>query len=636
MSTLLCNAITAWTLSGRLRCRIRGWLVVLLCLGGSDLPSNALRAAEAVERPNLLWITSEDNNIQWVGCYGNANGDTPQLDALAREGFRYTHCFATTPVCAPQRSTWITGIHAVSMGTHPMRSRHPIPHEQIPYYPDMLRKAGYACFNHNKTDYNIAGRPDADCWDETPLTENGDVDFEKIKQKQPFFAVINLSESHESRAHGSVENTQHDPDRVRLAPYHPDLPEIRKNYAKYQDAVRRMDGLVGKILDALASAGLETDTFVIYNSDHGGVLPRSKRFLLDTGIHCPLIVRIPKKFAHFYPAEKPGQKVERIVSFIDMPKTWLALAGAKIPESMQGHVFLGSAKEAEREYAVAYRGRMDERCDSARAVRDKRFLYVRNFMPYVPRGQRLDYLWRAAAARAWEAHHKAGETDSVSGRFFQRKPVEELYDTWQDPYSVHNLATDPASKEVLSQMRRRLRKWQREHFDAGLLPEAEMVRRAAAHGTTIYEMVRNEQLYPLQRLLDAAEIALRHSPDDREKLVSMLSAEEPGVRYWGVVGLFLLGEQAGENKQQLRDALVDPDHEVAAMAAWSLYKLGEKQVARKQLCRLLEEDSYASLKIANMIEWMGDDYEHYRDALLACQSPLQSGYLEKIKRRSRK
>lgn len=606
-------------------------LFILLAVGPLLLSDNRLPAAVPDEQPNLLWITSEDNNIQWVGCYGNPNGDTPHIDRLAREGFRYTHCFATTPVCAPQRSTWITGVHAVSMGTQPMRSRYAIPHEKIPYYPDMLRKAGYACFNHNKTDYNIGGRADADCWDPSPLTAAGKLDFKQLQKNQPFFAVINLTESHESRAHGAVENTRHDPEQVRLAPYHPDLPEIRKNYAKYQDAVHRMDSLVGQTLDALAAAGLENNTIVIYNSDHGGVMPRSKRFLLDTGIHCPLIVRIPARFKNLYPAERTGQKVDRLVSFIDMPKTWLSLAGAEIPEPMQGQVFLGPTAEAEREFTVAYRGRMDERCDSGRAVRDKRYLYVRNLMPYVPRGQHLAYLWRAVAAPVWEAHHRAGNTDSVTGRFFQKKPVEELYDTWQDPYSIRNLAGDFEYKEILAQMRRRLREWQLKHYDAGLLPETEMVRRAKAHGMTIYEMVRNERIYPLARLLDASELALQQSPDNRPELVAMLADKESGVRYWGAVGLFLLGEQAQANREQLRRAIADSDHEVAAMAAWTLYHLGEKETARRKLRGLLEENSNAALKVVNMIDWMDDDPDYYRDALLACQAPLQAAYLQRMK-----
>jgi N-sulfoglucosamine sulfohydrolase len=580
----------------------------------------------ADERPNILWITSEDNNIQWVGCYGNPNGDTPRIDEMAGEGFRYTHCFANTPVCSPQRSVWITGIHAVSMGTHPMRSRYNIPHDKIQYYPDALRAAGYFSLKPGKTDCNIGGRDDREPWDK------GQVDFKTLKDKQPFFSIINIGDSHESRAHGDVENTQHDPARVKLAPYHPDLPVIRKNYAKYQDAVKRMDSKVGQVLDDLAASGLHENTVVIYNSDHGGVMARSKRFLVDTGIHCPLIVRIPPKFKSFYPAETPGMAVNRIVSFIDMPKTWLALAGAKIPAEMQGRVFLGPSQDTEREFHVAYRGRMDERCDNSRAVRDKQFLYIRNFMPYVPRGQYLTYLWHAQATKAWEAHHRAGKTDAVTGRFFRNKPVEELYDTTQDPYSINNLAGSDEHQEVIENMRGRLRQWQAEHYDAAMLPEAEMVTRAQKYNTTIYEMVRDPKKFPIAKYLEASDIALAKSADNRQSLESMLASEDSGVRYWGSVGLFLLGEQATDSKPALRKALGDDCHEVVAMAAWSLFNLGEKETGRSALRGLLENNSYAALKVANIIGWMGEGYDFYRQALLSCKTSVQDSYLARIKK----
>jgi N-sulfoglucosamine sulfohydrolase len=580
----------------------------------------------ADERPNILWITSEDNNVQWVGCYGNPNGDTPRIDEMAGEGFRYTHCFANTPVCSPQRSVWITGIHAVSMGTHPMRSRYDIPHNLIRYYPDELRAAGYFSLKPGKTDCNIGGRDDREPWDK------GQVDFKTLKDKQPFFSIINIGDSHESRAHGDVENTQHDPAQVKLAPYHPDLPVIRKNYAKYQDAVKRMDSKVGQVLDDLAASGLHENTVVIYNSDHGGVMARSKRFLVDTGIHCPLIVRIPPKFKSFYPAETPGMAVNRILSFIDMPKTWLALAGAKIPAEMQGHVFLGPSQDTEREFHVAYRGRMDERCDNSRAVRDKQFLYIRNFMPYVPRGQYLTYLWHAQATKAWEAHHRAGKTDAVTGRFFRNKPVEELYDTTKDPYSINNLAGSDEHQEVLENMRGRLRQWQAEHYDAAMLPEAEMVTRAQKYKTTIYEMVRDPKKFPIAKYLEASDIALAKSADNRQSLESMLASEDSGVRYWGSVGLFLLGEQATDSKPALRKALGDDCHEVVAMAAWSLFNLGEKETGRSALRGLLENNSYAALKVANVIGWMGEGYDFYRPALLSCKTSVQDSYLARIKK----
>ncbi|HEX7262344.1 MAG TPA: sulfatase-like hydrolase/transferase, partial [Luteolibacter sp.] len=187
------------------------------------------------ERPNILWLTCEDAGVEWFGCYGNQETKTPNIDALAGEGFRYTRAYAAAAVCAPSRSGWITGIHAVSMGTQPMRSRYPIPHDQIKYYPDCLRAAGYLTSNHPKTDYNIGGRDDNACWDSkvAHVWENA--------SGKPFFQVINFLESHESRAQGEVEHTIHSPADVTLRKYHPDEPGIRKTYAKYYDAIERMD-----------------------------------------------------------------------------------------------------------------------------------------------------------------------------------------------------------------------------------------------------------------------------------------------------------------------------------------------------------------------------------------------------------
>jgi len=576
-------------------------------------------------RPNILWIVSEDNNIQWVGCYGNPNADTPQIDALAREGFRFTHCFANVPVCGPQRCTWLTGIHAISSGTHTMRSHYDIPRDRIRFYPECLREAGYLSLNPKKTDYNLNARDTKNVWDQ------GKVDFAQLKNRQPFFAVVNLSDSHESQIFEGLEDTQHDPGQAVLAPYHPDLPDMRKSYARNQDAVKRMDTKLGALVDELDRAGLDENTIVIYNSDHGGVLPRSKRFLVDTGIHCPLIVRIPERFKQLYPAENPGDTVDRLVSFVDMPKTWLALTGAPIPDEMQGQIFLGPQATRSRKVHFSYRGRIDERYDNARAVRNHRYLYIRNLMPFVPRGQVLTYLWRTRAAQVWQAYHQAGKTDAVTGRFFTNKPVEELYDTATDPYSINNLAKSADHQEILRQMRLQLRDWQLQVHDAGLLPEAERVRRAGALGTTIYDMVRDSEAYPLERLLDASDLALSGTPDNRQALEQMLGDSDSGIRYWGTVGLFLLSNEAALSIPALKQALADDCHEVAAMAAWSLVRLGEKETARHALRGLLKNNSHAALYVANVIDWIDEGFDFYKEALADCSTSVQQEYLDRIK-----
>ena len=531
-------------------------------------------ALQAADRPNLLWITSEDNGISWVGCYGSKNAKTPNIDQLAKEGFRYTHCFDNAAVCAPTRSTWITGHYAISLGTQPMRSRYAIPHAKIPYYPDLLQAAGYHVANGGKTDYNIGGRDDKAVW-----KKNGK--FLKREAGQKFFQIRNIGDSHESRAfpkknRGEVKT---DPEKMVLHSYHPDLPEMRLTYATYTDAVQRMDAKVGEILAKLKADGHAEDTIVVYCSDHGGVLPRSKRFLYSSGIHCPLIVRIPEKWKHFWPAEKPGMTVDRIVSFVDMPKTFLSLAGAKVPESYQGRIFLGEGIEDPPRYHLSFRERADECADMVRGMRDHRYAYIRNYMPWAPNGQRLNYMWKMAGTGAWEKHYQEGKCDEVTGRFFKPRPSEEFYDTVKDFDNVNNLVDDPGHQAKIAELKQAMRKKQLELFDSGLLPENMRLRRAQDNGLTIYEMVRDPKLYPLEKYLDFSDVALSRSPANLDRLVKAMKDPDEGIRYWATCGLFLLEDKAKPAIKVLETALADDCTEVQMMAAWAMHRFGFEEKA---------------------------------------------------------
>ncbi|MCP4788311.1 MAG: sulfatase-like hydrolase/transferase [Fuerstiella sp.] len=556
-----------------------------------------------VVKPNILWITSEDNGVSWVSCYGGTNAKTPSIDQLAAEGFRYLHCFDNAAVCAPTRSCWITGMYGISNGTQPMRSRNLIPHDRIRYYPDLLRAAGYHTSNPGKTDYNIGGRDDKDPWDHKKGELYG---WRKRNPGQPFFAVVNIGDSHESRAHGSVDNTRNDPAKMKLFSYHPDLPVIRNNYAKYADAVENMDRKVGDTIKALKQDGLYEDTIIVYNSDHGGVLPRSKRFVYASGVHCPLVVRIPEKYKTFYPADKPGMTVDRIVSFVDMPRTWLSLAGTEIPDTFQGTVFLGKGIEPEPTHHLSFRERADERLDHVRMIRDKRYSYHKNYYPFAPAGQHLAYLWKAPAAPAWEQHHRDGKTDEITGRFFRPRVSEEFYDNAQDFDNVHNLIESEEHQEKIAKLRQALRTKQLALFDSGLLPERMRERRAAANNITIYEMVRDPKLYPLESYLDAADRALSRDRKNLKPFAAQLSDQDEGLRWWAVVGLHLLGQDAAPATKALETALRDESHEVRMMAAWSLVKLGQTDAALACLEELLFTGTTSTEMLHNVLDWMGE------------------------------
>jgi len=563
-------------------------------------------------QPNILWINSEDNSISWVGCYGSPNAKTPHIDQLAREGFCYTHCFANAAVCAPMRSTWITGLHAISMGTQPMRSRYDIPHDQISYYPERLAEAGYFTGNIGKTDYNIGGRPDNDCWRKGGGPGRS---WDQRKPGQPFFVFKTLGMSHESRAmrtHKDAVKAVVDPGKKLLHPYHPDLPEVRETYARYAEAMRLMDEDFGALIEKLKAVGLYDDTIIIYCSDHGGVLPRSKRFLYSSGIHCPLIIRIPEKWKKLWPAEKPGMTVDRMVSFVDMPKTVLSFAGARIPKSYQGSIFLDENIEPEPAYHLSYRGRADKSVDMVRCIRGKRYAYIKNYMPWAPNGQFLSYMWALPATMAWEQHYVEGKCDETTGRFFRPRKSEEFYDNDTDFHNVDNLIDSPAHQEIIDELRQALRQQQLEIFDSGLLPEAMRMRRAAANNLTVYEMVRNPDLYPLEKYLNYSDRVLARDPKHLPVFVEDLKDKDEGIRYWAVCGLFLLEDRAMPAKEQIKAVLEDEADEVKLMAAWALDRLGEQGVARALIEKLKEEraglerpdlkDMYYSCSLENWIK----------------------------------
>lgn len=233
----------------------------------------------AAERPNILWITSEDNGPQ-LGCYGDNYADTPNIDALAMKSLRYRRCWSNAPVCAPARTTLISGMYATSLGGHHMRSGVTLP-DDIQLYPEVLREAGYYCTNHTKKDYNFVDEVGG--WNDS----SGKAHWRgRPNQQTPFFAVFNYTVSHESKIRVRPHELKHDPAKAPLPSYHPDTPEVRHDWAQYYDKMTQMDGEVGGILKQLEEDGLNDSTIVFYYGDHGSGMPRSKRWPFDSGCAC--------------------------------------------------------------------------------------------------------------------------------------------------------------------------------------------------------------------------------------------------------------------------------------------------------------------------------------------------------------
>lgn len=546
------------------------------------LVSNSTSAAE---RPNILWITSEDNGPE-LGCYGDEYAVTPHIDGLAMRSSRYLYFWSNAPVCAPARTTIITGVYPPATGAEHMRSNVPLS-ATLKMYPQILREAGYYCTNSSKEDYNqIKPRQ---IWDESSRKAH----WKNRKEGQPFFAIFNHTISHESQIRNKIDpkNQIHDPAKARVRAYHPDTPEVRKDWAQYYDRITMMDALVGKNLKELEEAGLTDDTIVFYYGDHGSGMPRSKRWPYNSGLHVPLIVHIPEKFSHLRPKDyATGGTSDRLTAFVDLAPTLLSLIGQKPPEWMQGYAFAGRYDAGPQPFIYGFRGRMDERYDLVRTVTDGRYVYIRNYMPHKIYGQYIQYMFQTPTTRIWKEMFDAGKLNDAQSHFWQRKPSEELYDLKSDPDEVNNLATSSEHQAALQKLRKAQRDQVVRIRDVGFIPEDEL--HSLASDTTPYD-VGQSQRYALDSILSAAEDASSLEPGKTKSLVERLeSGSDNSVRYWAALGLLMRGEaglKAGH--RALTRALKDKSPSVRVIAAQVLAQFGSDEDNAKGLEVLLKHAS---------------------------------------------
>lgn len=574
-------------------------LIVLLLASAAHLPA-------AGQKPNIIFITSEDNDYHWLGCYGNKKAQTPRLDALAEKSILFTHAYSNAPVCAVARSTIINGAYAVTQGTQHMRSRHQIP--DIKSYTHFLQKQGYFCTNRSKTDFNFAGK-DQSLWDECSRKAH----YKHRPKGSPFFAVFNSTTPHESslfvekitdrRKRGVIpKQPRTDPSKVELRPYLPDLPEIRSDIAIYHDTMTAFDTEVGNILDQLEKDDLAEDSIIFYYSDHGGVTPRGKRYLKDSGVRVPMIVHIPKKWQHLSPF-KPGQKVNELVSFVDLAPTLLSLANFETPGSMQGRAFLGQLRivPPEDDFVFLYADRFDEFYGMRRGITDGRWKYIRRFTPHLAAAPYSTYQFRQAGWRAWQQAWKDGTLKGRHRSIWEgNQPVEELYDTQADQWEVQNLANVPEHAKRLSSMRNRLRQKMIDVLDTGIIPEPMFHELAPRGPIANYSRAHAAEL---PAIIDLAFAASARNPENLALFIENLKSKNPLLRYWATQGCLILGKKAATAKSEIIPLLKDQHSAIRVAAAQSIANYGAKELAVTTLLAELDPNTneYAQQNAMNAL-----------------------------------
>lgn len=452
-------------------------------------------AGHAADRPNILWIFSEDLS-PFMGCYDDPvnSGHTPVIDSIAQRGVLFKRAYMPAPVCSACRSAIITGVMQTTTGTHHHRSGRFTDGEVVPEalqiplpagmktIPELMREAGYFTFNSGKDDYNFHyNRRDLYTVGNEPGYEAGmngwqgnravhalsiteDTWNARPDKSQPWFGQIELKGG-KANAKYVREGELLKPTEVPQPPYFPDTPALQKAWTMHYNSARGADVNVESILKQLKADGELENTIVFFFSDHGSNHSlRHKQFCYEGGVHVPLMMMGD------HPALVAGTVRDEIITGLDIPATTLAMAGVPLPDYLDGQDLFSESYQPQ-EFVVSARDRCDYTIDRIRTVRSDRFRYLRNFFPERSMSQ-AQYRDNKPMVKSMRKAFEDGKmTDYQAEHWFGDRPEEELYDMEADPHQINNLAGDPNYADQLAKHREHLNQWIEKTDDKGQYPE---------------------------------------------------------------------------------------------------------------------------------------------------------------------
>lgn len=524
-------------------------------------------AAVGAERPNIVWVVSEDNSAQWLRLYSPNGAPMPTIERLARGGLVFNHAFSNAPVCSVARSTIISGCYAPRVGVQYHRKQKTVPMpDGVKMFPYYLREAGYYTTNCSKEDYNFNRADKKGVWDNSSRKAT----YRERESGQPFFHVQNFGHTHEGCLHDRRKDyhskPKTDPASVEIASYHPDTEVFRHTYARYLDRHTEVDAQIGAFVTRLEKEGLLDDTFVFYYGDHGGTLPRGKGYAYNNGLQVPMVVYIPENWKHLAPAAA-GTRIDGFVQFVDLSATVLNLAGVDVPKGIDGRPFLGKGVSLEelnsRDAAFGYADRFDEKYDLVRTLRKGRFNYMRNYQPFNFDGLQNNYRYLQPAFEEWRKLYRTGKLNVAQRQFFETRPAECLYDLEADPHETNNLAADPAYADTLRELRASMRQRITSMPDLSFVPEPVFLAEGADDPVPYGQENRAE----ITALVDIADLSLVPFSEARERLSQALASDDPLKRYWALIACSTFGVAAAPFYETARKLAAADDSNLVRIRA---------------------------------------------------------------------
>jgi arylsulfatase A-like enzyme len=494
-------------------------------------------------KPNIVWITIEDTSPDFIGCYGNAQVKTPNIDVLASEGIRLTNAHSTNTVCSPSRHTIITGMRTSADGCGHHRSTYKIP-SYVKGFASYLKQAGYFTSNNHKTDYNINN--EKSFIQQNWTVQGNKADFINREDKsQPFFSIFNIDESHQSRTMTEsyawyeknvlTQLTPEEiikPDGLIVPPFYKNNINNQRNMARLYNSLQAMDKKVGQIIQKIKDAGEWDNTIVFFFADHGQGMPRFKTNASRLGTQVPFVIRLPEKYKNLIQANQ-NSTYNDLVTFEDLAPTMINLVTGNTPPSyLKGRIFLGPKAQSTDNVFWGCRDNTDEVIDMGRTIIKGDYIYERIYYPHLPILQREEYFDRSDIVTQMRIDYANNDLDPLQAAIFKPRSAEYLFNIKTDKWETINLASDKKYATILTEMRKLNQQKIKAYNDLGFIPQTEQAR----INTTDTLLNWKEKNYKVAKILPVIEMVGMGKKHLKEQ-IKLLKDNDAIVRYWAAIGL---------------------------------------------------------------------------------------------------